>query len=226
MKLPLWRRGQDDELDQEIESHLQMAVRDRVERGEPIEMATTAAHREFGNLLRIKEATRGVWGWTWIEQLWQDAQFAWRLSLKSPAFTAAAVMSIALGIGANTTIFTLLDAVLFKPLAVSQPAQLVIFSDRGQPDDYADYAYPDYLQLRLHTEVLEGLAARTVVSNLPITWHDAPAAVLAAYMSASSSTCSGCPPNSGGPFPRPTTRWALRQSSCLDTTCGHGGCRG
>src|SRR5262250_1411070 len=73
MKLPLWRRrSREDELEEEIQNHLQMAIRDRVERGESAEEAESAARREFGNVGLIKETTRGMWGFSALETFWQD----------------------------------------------------------------------------------------------------------------------------------------------------------
>ena len=116
------RRRRD--LDEEIEAHLRMAVRDRVERGEnPVE-ARAAAAKEFGNVLLVKDVTRETWGWEWLESTVQDLKYALRRLLKSPGFTIAAIATLALGIGANTAIFELLNAVLLQSLPVANPQEL------------------------------------------------------------------------------------------------------
>ena len=116
------RRRRD--LDEEIDAHLRMAVRDRVERGDTPVEARAAAAREFGNVPLVKDVTREVWGWEWLESAMQDLKYALRRLVKSPAFTLAAIATLALGIGANTAIFELLDAVLLQSLPVKDPQQL------------------------------------------------------------------------------------------------------
>jgi len=116
------RRKRD--LDEEIEAHLRMAVRDRVERGETPVEARAAAAKEFGNVPLVKDVTRETWGWEWLERAVQDLKYALRRLLKSPGFTIAAIATLALGIGANTAIFELLDAVLLQSLPVKNPQEL------------------------------------------------------------------------------------------------------
>jgi putative ABC transport system permease protein len=118
------RRKRD--LDEEIEAHLRMAVRDRVERGESLVEARAAAAKEFGNVPLVKDVTRETWGWGWLESAVQDLKYALRRLVKSPGFTIAAIATLALGIGANTAIFELLDAVLLQSLPLRNPQELAV----------------------------------------------------------------------------------------------------
>ncbi len=133
MRLTGWRR-RDEELDEEVRSHLRMAAQERVERGETPEQAEAAARREFGNVGLVKEVTREMWGWAWLRQFGQDLKYGLRTMRRGPGFAAVAVLTLALGIGANTAIFSLLDALLLKSLPVREPEKLVLF---GKGEDIA-----------------------------------------------------------------------------------------
>jgi putative ABC transport system permease protein len=136
------RRRRD--LDEEIEAHLRMAVRDRVERGETSVEARSAAAKEFGNVPLVKDVTREMWGWGRLESAVQDLRYALRRLIKSPGFTLAAIATLSLGIGANTAIFELLNAVLLQSLPVENPQELaeVRIVDREKARGSSVSAYP------------------------------------------------------------------------------------
>jgi putative ABC transport system permease protein len=126
LKFSLWKRKpRHQDLVEEIEGHLTMAARDRVDRGESRAEAQRAARREFGNVPLVEQVTRDQWGWMWLEELWQDLRYGARIVRRNRAFTAIAVLTVVLGIGANSAIFSIVNGVLLQPLPFAQPDGLV-----------------------------------------------------------------------------------------------------
>jgi predicted permease len=156
----------DRELADEIESHLALSVEENLNRGmDPVE-ARREALRAFGGVEQTKEAYRDARGLAGIETLLQDLRYALRILRKSPGFAAAAALSIAIGIGANTAIFSLINAVLLRTLPVERPEQLVVFavgSSRGS--DYS-FSYPQYVRLRDGATALSSVIASNGASRM------------------------------------------------------------
>ncbi len=120
------RRELDRDLDDELAFHLAMREQKLREQGVAAEEAPYAARRQFGNVTRLKETSRELWGFGLLETLSQDLRYGARQLRRSPGLTAVIVLSLALGIGANTAIFSLINAVMLKTLPVKQPEQLVL----------------------------------------------------------------------------------------------------
>ncbi len=148
-----------EELDQDIRDYIERETQDNIERGMSPEEARYAAMRKFGNVTRVKEETWEVWSFVWLEQLFGDMRFAARTLRKSPGFTAVAVLTLALGIGANTAIFSVVKAVLLRSLPFKDPAHLVRVNESVAKGGRSPVAYPNYLDWCAQNTVFQEMAA-------------------------------------------------------------------
>ncbi|MFZ0523225.1 MAG: ABC transporter permease [Candidatus Acidiferrales bacterium] len=151
------------DLDEAIRQHIETETQDNIARGMSPQEARNAALRKFGNVTRVQEETREVWSFVWLEQFWQDVRYALRMLRKSPGFTAIAVLTLALGIGANTAIFSVVYAVLLRPLPYPNPDQLVLVF-QANPQDQVPFdgmSYVNFEKLREHNSVFSELASNT-----------------------------------------------------------------
>jgi predicted permease len=128
MRFPLWRGKRQQQLEQEIAGHLEIAKRDRLDRGDSAQHADSAVRREFGNVALVQHVTRDQWGWLWLEEFLLDVRYAARMMRRNLGVTLIAVLTLVLGIGANTAIFSLVDGVLLRPLSLPDANRLVAIS--------------------------------------------------------------------------------------------------
>jgi len=150
----------DAELDAEMRAHLDALEDEHRARGLSDDDARAAARRDFGGVAQIAEAYRDQRGVPFFDTLAQDLRYALRMWGRAPAFSVVVMAVLALGIGANTAMFTLVDALLFRPLPGHTAALQGVYSrDRTRPDTYRGFSYPNYTDLRDRSDIFDGLIA-------------------------------------------------------------------
>lgn len=149
------------ELQEEIDAHLQMAIADRVARGETAETARQAAAREFGNIPLVQDVTREMWGRGWLEQLGRDVRYALRQLRKSPGFTITATAMLAVAICANSTVASWIDGTMLRPIPGARDTGDLVSLQRGERSfsPTPPFSYLDYRDLREQNHTFAGILA-------------------------------------------------------------------
>src|ERR1700691_2363983 len=149
------------ELQEEIDAHLQMAIADRVARGETAETARQAAAREFGNIPLVQDVTRDMWGQAWLEQLGRDVRYALRQLRKSPGFLITATAMLAVAICANSTVFSWIDGTMLRPIPGARDTGDLVSLQRGERNfsPTPPFSYLDYRDLREQNHTFAGMLA-------------------------------------------------------------------
>ena len=143
------RRAQRErDLEAELDAHLDLETLDGIDRGLEPEAARLAAQRTLGSRSAIQDHVRDVWRWALVGQMWQDMRYAVRTLRRTPLWTAAALIALGLGIGANAAIFSLADALLFRPLAIAAPGRLLTISTATPESTAEGLSYREFDDLR------------------------------------------------------------------------------
>jgi uncharacterized protein YoaH (UPF0181 family) len=171
-----WRRNKlEQDLDRELQFHIDERISELKSAGMSEGEARRRVRQEFGGIEQVKEECRDARGTLWLESTIQDLRYALRTLRRSPVFTAVAVLTLGLGIGANTAIFSLINAVMLRMLPVQHPEQLVLLTDPSESGVAVDttehgirslLSYPEFAELRSNNTVFSGmLAAQSEVSD-------------------------------------------------------------
>jgi putative ABC transport system permease protein len=201
VRFPFWRRGRrNEELSEEMQAHLTLAEREAMEAGQSQKEAQHAARREFGNVGVAEEVTRDVWGWRWIAEMLQDVRYGVRNMLRTPGFTAVTILTLALGIGANTAIFSVVNAVLFRALPYRDAGRLV-WATNFVPGQAQNLVFADeYAGYKTQNHMFENIAAYSAAAEYTLTGTGAPERLRGAQVTESFLSVLGVTPLLGRNF--------------------------
>jgi putative ABC transport system permease protein len=160
----IFRRHLTD-IDRDIRDHIEAETRDNIERGMSPGEARAAAIRRFGNPLRVAEDTRAVWRWMWLDRLRQDARYALRSLRRNPLFAAVAILTLALGIGLNTAVFSVVSAVLIRPLPYPDPSRIVWIANYNHRFHFEASSAPDFVDWHDQSQSFEAIAGYGTIDS-------------------------------------------------------------
>ncbi len=181
----LRRTAREDELRQEMEAH-------RAQMGEP---------PAFGNTLRLREEARDAWGWRWLDDLVQDTRFAWRTLRHSPGFALTAIVTLALGLGVNISMFSFVNGLLLRPLYAGADEVVEVDTDSTTPSGGSrDFSYPNYRDIQEGTTDIFASLASYSTGFVGLDAGHGPRRAMAAAVTANYFQVFGTPPTHGRPF--------------------------
>jgi hypothetical protein len=199
------KKRRDDEIQREIRAHLDLEAEERVAGGMSEKDARYAARRAFGNVALAQEDVRAVWTRRWLDEIVQDLRYTFRTLRRSPGFTIVAVLTLALGIGANTAIFSVVNAVILQPLGYPQPGQLMLLTTSSGDGEDGEVSAPEYFEL---TEINQSFSTvgAFAIGEVNLSAHDRPRRATRATVNAELLETLAVPAERGRWFRREETR--------------------
>src|ERR1700744_4359319 len=199
------RQSETARLDNELQFHLDQQIKENIAKGFTADEARYAALRAFGNPTQLRDQARSSWSWNWLEKLLRDLRYGARTLTRSPGFSGTAILVMALGIGATTSLFTIVRAVLLKPLPFRDPDKLVMvyehFRASTESNPFNTVAAGDFRDWREQTHGFADMAARNTTGfDLTGEHAELPEAVHAAGGSWNLFSVLGVQPVLGRPF--------------------------
>jgi predicted permease len=161
------RREQD--LDRELRDHLELDAEAKMDRGAGAEEARYAAQRDFGNTTMVKEVTREMWTWNFLGRFLQNARYGLRIILRNPGFAAVAILPLALGIGANTAIFSIVNAVFLRPLPFAESDRMFLVARTGNKIGGSNISLPLFLAWKEKQGLFDALGTVNGPANFTLT---------------------------------------------------------
>jgi putative ABC transport system permease protein len=192
-----WRKKEDD-LDRELRSHVDLEAAEQSESGLSSAEARQAAQRMLGNTTLIKERTRDMWGWMLLEQFWQDLKYAVRGLLRTPGFAVVALLSLALGIGATTALFSVVYGVLIAPYPYAKPDEIwapAVIGPKDTPRDWHSYSRREFVEIQKSPAFSNVMA--TDLATVLMTGDRAPESFTGIFLSGNAFNFMGVKPEIG-----------------------------
>ena len=192
------RRQVEQELDEEVREHLDRLADSYIARGLAPQQAREAALREFGGVAQAKENCRDARSVNWLQNFVQDVRFGARMLRKSPGVTAVVVIALALGVGANTAIFSIVNGFLLRPLPVASPEQITVLAiqQKNAPVGSSGFSYPEFVDFRKQTDAFTDVFG-LVISSVQLTANERSDQCFVNYVSANFFSALGVKPAVG-----------------------------
>src|ERR1700733_14488283 len=164
----------EEDLDRELRDHLELDAEAKMDRGLGTDEARYAAQRDFGNTTMVKEVTREMWTWNFLGRFLQNARYGLRIILRNPGFAAVAILTLALGIGANTAIFSIVNAVFLRPLPFPDSERLFVVARANNEIGGNSISYPIFLAWKEQKGLFDSLGLATYSGNPVVAGHGDP----------------------------------------------------
>ncbi len=190
----------ENELNRELQDHLELDAEARKDRGASEETAKNAARRDFGNTTLVRETTRETWGWTSLERFWQDVRYGLRLIRRNPGFTAVAVLTLALGIGANTAIFSIVNATFLRPLPFPSSNRIYVVRRANNQIGGMSLSLPIYIAWKQAQSPFEALGLLIYTEDATLSGNSEPERIPARRITPEIFEVLGVHPVMGRPF--------------------------